>query len=129
MTADSTWQEDDQMNRGLWTGKNGEGCGELPSVPGLFLPALFDELECQSLDLPVLECYLPLIRDKQDPVIRYGFLAIGCPDAHVVRLQADVGSAHAGPVVRSTPVAIPDPDVPDIVTVIVPVLLQECMAG
>ena len=95
----------------------------------LFLPALFDKLECQSLDLPVLECYLPLIRDEQDPVIRYGFFAICCPDAHVVRLQADVGAADAGPVVRSTPVTIPDPDVPDIVTVIVPVLLQECMAG
>ena len=90
---------------------------------------LSDELVCQSLDLLVLECYLPLIGDEQDPVIRYGFFTINCPDAQVVRLQADVGTAYGGSVVRCTPVNIPDPDFPDVVAVIVQVLLQEFMAG
>jgi len=93
------------------------------------MPALFHELVCLSLDLPVLEFYLPLIGDEQDPVIRYRFLAIGCPDIHGVRLQADVGAAHAGPVVGCTAVTIPDADVPGVVAVIVPELLQEFMAG
>ena len=91
--------------------------------------ALFYELVCQSLDLLVLEFDLPIIGDEQNPVIWYGFYAIDCPDAHVVRLQTDVGAAHVGPVVRCAPVNIPDLDFPDVIAVIVPVLLQEFMAG
>ena len=82
-----------------------------------------------SLDLPVLECYLPIIGDKQDTVIRYGFFTIHCPDAQVVRLQAEVVTVYRGSVVRCTAVNIPDPDFSDVVAVIVPVLLQEFMAG
>jgi len=91
--------------------------------------ALFHELVCQALDLLVLECYPPLIGDEQDQVIRYGFLSIDCPDAQVVRLQADVGAAYAGPVVGCATINIPDLDFPDVISVIVPVLLQEFMAG
>ena len=90
---------------------------------------LFYELVCQSPDLPVLESYLSVIGDEQDPVIRYGFLTPGCPDAQVVGLKADVGTARPGMVVWCTAITIPQPDFPDVVTVIVPVLLQECMAG
>lgn len=91
--------------------------------------ALFHELVCQSLDLLVLECYLSLIRDEQDPVIRYGFFAIGCPDVHVVWRETDVRTGDTGPVIGSAPVNIPDLDVFYVVAVIVPVLLQEFMAG
>jgi len=90
---------------------------------------LFDELVCLPLDLPVLEGCLPVIGDKQDPVIGYGFLTILCPDSQGIRLQAYFGAAHPGPVVVCTPVSIPDQDFADIVAVIVPVLLQEFMAG
>jgi len=86
---------------------------------------LVHELVCQSPDLLVLEFYLPLIGDEQDPVIRYGFIAIDCPNAHEVWLQADVSATYAGPVIGSAPVNIPDLNVPDVVAVIVPVLLQE----
>ena len=95
----------------------------------LFLPALFYKFGCQSPDLPVLECYHPLIGYEQDPVIGYRFLSICRQDGHVVRFKADVGAAGAGPVTGRSPVHVPDPDVSDIATVIVPVLLQECMAG
>ena len=90
---------------------------------------LFYELVCPSLDLPVLEGCLTVIGDEQDPVIRHGFLTIRCPDSQVIRLQAYFGAAHPGPVVVCTPVSIPDQDFADIVAVIVPVLLQEFMAG
>ena len=89
---------------------------------------LFYELVCQSLYLPVLEGYLPVIRDEQDPVIGDGFLTIRCPDTQVVRLKADVGTAHSRPVVFCALVTIPHPDFFAIIAVIVPVLLQECMA-
>lgn len=93
------------------------------------VPALFHEQVCQSLDLPVLEGYLAHIGNEQDPVVRYGFFTLGCPDVHVVRLQADIGATHVGSVIGCTPVNIPDPDVPDVVAIIVPVLLQEFVAG
>ena len=91
--------------------------------------ALFDDLVCPPLDLPVLESYLPVIGDEQDPVIRHRFLTLRCPDIQVVRLKADIGAAHPGPVVVCTPVSIPDQDFAGVVMVIVPVLLQEFMAG
>ena len=56
--------------------------------------ALFSELVCQSSYLPVLECYHPVIRYEQDPVIRNGLLTISCPDTQAVRLKADVGTAY-----------------------------------
>jgi hypothetical protein len=90
---------------------------------------LLYELVCQSPNLLVLEFNPPVIGDEQDPVIRYGFLTIDCPDAHAVWLQADVGTAYGGSVVRCTPVNIPDLDFPDVVAVIVPVLLKKFMAG
>jgi hypothetical protein len=62
-------------------------------------------------------------------VIRHGFLTIRCPDSKVIRLQPYFGAAHPGPVVVCTPVSIPDQDFGTIVAVIVPVLLQEFMAG
>ena len=90
---------------------------------------LLDELVCQSPYLPVLECYLPVIGDEQYPVIRNGFLTIRCPDIQVVRFQADIGTAHDRPVFFCALVTVPDPDFANIVAVIVPVLLQEGMAG
>ncbi len=81
------------------------------------------------MDLTVLELDPVIIRDQQDPVIWYGFLAIDYPDAHVVRLKDDVRAAHARPVVECAAVDIPDPDLRDVVAVIVPVLLQEFVAG
>jgi hypothetical protein len=91
--------------------------------------ALIDELVCQPPYLPVLECYLPVIRDEQDPVIRNGFFTIWCPDTQVVGFKADAGPAHGRPVVFCALVTIPDLDFANIVAVIVPVLLQEGMAG
>ena len=91
--------------------------------------ALFKELVCQSPDLPVLEGYLAVIRDEQDPVIRYGFLTISCPDTQAVRLKADIGTAYGRPVVFCALVTIPDLDFANVEAVIVPVLLQEGMAG
>jgi len=55
---------------------------------------LFYELVCQSPYLPVLEGYLPIIRDEEYPVIRNGFLTIRCPDTQVVGFKADVGTAY-----------------------------------
>jgi len=90
---------------------------------------LFDELVCQSPYLKVLECNLPIVGDEQDPVIGNGFLTFGCLDAQVVRFKADIGTAHDRPVVFCALVTVPDPDFANVVTVIVPVLLQEGMAG
>lgn len=87
------------------------------------------DLVCQLPHFPVLESYLPVIRDKEDPVIGYWFLPIGCPDAHVIRLQDDVRADHAGAVIRRALITIPDLDFAGIKTVIVPVLLQEFVAG
>ena len=91
--------------------------------------ALFHEMVCLTLDLTVLEPDFPPIGDEQDPVIRYRFLTIGRPDAHVVRFKADVRTAHARPVVGCATVGIPDADFSGIIAVIVPVLLQEFVAG
>jgi hypothetical protein len=90
---------------------------------------LFPDLVCQSPDLPVLKGYLPIIGDEQDTVIRYGFFAFGCVDTDVVWLKADIGAADARPVIGSTPIGIPYPHFSGIVAVIVPVLLEEFMAG
>ena len=90
---------------------------------------LVNELVCQSPDLQILKCYLPVAGDEQDPVIGNGFLTLGCPDAQVVRFKADIGTAHDRPVVFCALVTVPDPDFANVVTVIVPVLLQESMAG
>lgn len=109
--------------------KLGSFCRKLLLFLYLFLPALVYKLGCQSLDLPVLECYLPPIGYEQDTVIGNRFLPFCCPDGHIVRLKADVGAAGAGPVLGCSPVHVPDTDVSGIVTVIVPVLLKECMAG
>jgi hypothetical protein len=81
------------------------------------------------MDLQVLEYDIPLIGDEQDPVIRYRFFAIDCPDVHVIWLQADVRASSAGAVAGSAPVNKPDLDFADLIAVIVPVLLQEFMAG
>ncbi len=81
---------------------------------------LFSELVCQSPDLPVLESYLSVIGDKQDTVIRYGFFTIGCPNAQVVGLKADVGTARPGMVVWCTAIDIPHPNFANVVAVIVP---------
>jgi hypothetical protein len=91
--------------------------------------ALFYDPVCQSPDLQVLKCYLPVVGDEQDPVIGNGFLTIGCPDAQVVRFKADVGTTYSRPVVVRALVTVPDPDFADVVPVIMPVLLQESMAG
>jgi|GEM_PF-4718785 len=72
---------------------------------------------------------ISLIGDEQDPVIRYRFFTIGCPDVHGIWLQADAGASHAGPVAGSATVDIPDLDFADVVAVVVPVLLQEFVAG
>jgi hypothetical protein len=104
-------------------------CQELLLFLFLFLPALLYKLVCPSLDLPVLECYLPLTGYEQDTVIGHRFLPFCRPDGHEVRFKADVRAAGARPVTGCSPVHVPDPDVSGIVTVIVPVLLQECMAG
>jgi len=77
------------------------------------------------MDLQVLKYDIPLIGDEQDPVIRYRFFTIGCPDVHGIWFQADAGASHAGPVAGSAPVDIPDLDFADVIAVIVPVLLQE----
>jgi len=95
----------------------------------LFPEFLFPDLVCQSPNLPVLKCYLPVVGDEQDPVIRHGLFTFGCADADIVGFQADVGTAYAGAIAGSAPVRIPDPDFTRIVAVIVPVLLQEFMAG
>jgi hypothetical protein len=90
---------------------------------------LFPDLVSKSPDLPVLKGYFPVIGDEQDAVIGYGFFTIGCAYADVVGLQNDVGAAYAGPVAGCAPVSIPYPHVTGIVAVIVPVLLQEFVAG
>ena len=101
-----------------------------PSPDQLFpVLALVDELVCQSPNLPVLECYLPIIGDEQDTVIGNGFLTIWCPDTQVTGFKADAGTAHSRPVVFCALVTIPDLDFANIVAVIVPGLLQEGMAG
>ena len=93
------------------------------------MQALFKELVCQSPDLPVLKGYLAVIRDEQDPVIGYGFLTLMCPDTQVIRLKADIGTTNGRPVVVGALVTVPDLDFATIAAVIVPVLLQEGMAG
>jgi len=62
-------------------------------------------------------------------VIRNGSLTIRCPDTQVVRFKADVGTAYSRPVVVGALVTVPDLDFANIVAIIVPVLLQECVAG
>ncbi len=62
---------------------------------------------CLPLDLPVLKPDSALIGDEQDPVIRYRFLTIGRPDAHVVRFKADVRTAHARRRSLSSPTTFP----------------------
>jgi hypothetical protein len=90
---------------------------------------LFPYQVSKSRNLPVLKCYLPVVGDEQDAVVGYGFFTFGCADADVVGFKADVRTAYAGPVTGSTPVGIPDPHFTGIIAVIVPVLLQEFMAG
>jgi hypothetical protein len=84
---------------------------------------------CQSADLQVLEGYLPIIRDEQDPVIGNGFFTPGCPYVQVIRFKTDVRTTYTRPVVVCTLVTVPDPDFADVVPVIMPVLLQEYVAG
>ena len=62
-------------------------------------------------------------------MVGYGFLPLAGPDGQVIRLQADGGAVRNRNVVRCTPVGIPDPDMFPPVPVIVPVLLQEPVAG
>jgi hypothetical protein len=94
-----------------------------------FTGFLVPDLVCQSPDLPVLKGNLPVVSDEQDAVIGYGFFSFGCADADVVWLQADVGTVYAGAVTGSTPIGIPDPHFTGVIAVIVPVLLEEFMAG
>src|SRR5512136_1628505 len=63
---------------------------------------LVPDLVSQSCNLPVLKGYFPVVGDEQDAVIGYGFFTIGCADADVVRLQADIGAIYAGAVTGST---------------------------
>ena len=62
-------------------------------------------------------------------MIRNGFLTTRCPDTQVVGFKADIGTAHDTLVVFCALVTVPDPDFANVVAVIVPVLLQEGMAG
>lgn len=62
-------------------------------------------------------------------MIRNGFFTLGCPDVQVVRFKTDVGTTYTRPVVVCTLVTVPDPDFADVVPVIMPVLLQERVAG
>jgi len=89
---------------------------------------LFYKLVCQSPDLQVLEGYLPIVRDEQDPVIGNGFFTPGSPDVQVIRFRTDVRTTYTRPVVVCTLVTVPDPDFADSVPVIMPVLLEECVA-
>jgi hypothetical protein len=83
----------------------------------------------QPPDLPVLEDNDPVIDDEQDPVIGYGFLPIAGPDRHIIRFQADLAAARTGPVIGYSPVDIPHLYFCRVIAVVVPVLLQEFMAG
>jgi len=93
------------------------------------IAALIHDLLCQTAHLPVLEGFLPVIGDKEDPVIRYRFLTVGCPDVHVIWLEDDVRADHPRAIVLCALITIPDLDFAGIKAVIVPVLLQEFVAG
>jgi hypothetical protein len=83
----------------------------------------------KSLYLLVLEYHDPVVGDEQDPVIRDGFFTGGCLDAQVIGFQAYCGAWCHRPVIGCAAVGIPYPDMPDIIAAIVPVLLEEPVAG
>jgi hypothetical protein len=80
-------------------------------------------------DFPVLEYHDTGVRDDQDPVVRHRFLPNGSTDNEVVRVQIDVTTFRCGPVIRRTAICVPDTDLPVIIAVIMPVLLEEFVAG
>jgi hypothetical protein len=60
---------------------------------------IFHELVRQVPYFLVFKFYLPVIRDKQDPVIWHGFFAIDGPDVPIIWIKGDIRAKNTGPVI------------------------------
>jgi hypothetical protein len=61
-------------------------------ITSAYIPGITYDEVCESPDLSVLEYHGSVVRDDQDPVVRYRFFTSGCPNDQIVGFQADIGT-------------------------------------